>query len=131
MFQIRQHLFQLQEQALAGCVAVGVHVEGEAPSRPPPIGGGVKGLEQSFVLLAQQRGGGDGDDFVTRREHGPTVAAALGDVELVARLEEVQHGQVLLLLEVITPSLTGRAGGGSTFSGTLRSSCTVPSGSSR
>ena len=82
------HLLQLQEQALAGLVAVGVHVESRR-SR------GRKRGQLLLVLLREQGDRGYGDGFVACREHGPAVGAAFCYVERLAGAEQVEHGQVV------------------------------------
>ena len=110
-----QHLLELHEEPFAGLVAVRIHVEGENPLQTSPrggfqtlplggVGGGYFGgagggsgkrAEQFDVSALQQRGRGDGNRLVTSREHRPTVGTALGDPELVARLQKVQNRQVV------------------------------------
>ena len=66
-----QHLLQLQEESLAGCVAVGEHVEGVTGTVPAVSSGAdYRGtvpqmLKQLHVLFGQQRSRGDGDGLVT------------------------------------------------------------------
>ena len=112
--ELGQHLLQLHEEPFARRIAVGVHVKRNPLQTSPRggflilplggVGGGFLGgageglvqrAEQLHVVALQQRGRGDGDGLVTSRDHRPAVGAALRDPELVARLQEVQHGQVV------------------------------------
>ena len=47
------------------------------------------------VLGLEEGGTWDGDGFVAGGEHRPTVGTAFGDVELFARLEAVEDGEVV------------------------------------
>ena len=82
-----QHLFQLQEQPFAGRIVVRKHMERS------PITSYISHL--TSYILRQQCCRRDGDGLMACREHGPTVAATFGDEERFARLQEVQHGQVV------------------------------------
>lgn len=86
--EARQQVAQLQEEALARDVGVGIHVErrGEAI---------VEVEEQSHLGVVERRGRGDGDGLVPRGEHGPAVGATLRDVERFARAKAQQHGLVV------------------------------------
>ena len=46
-------------------------------------------------IIGEQCSRGDGDGLVTGGEHGPAVGTALGDVEVLARTEQIQHGQIV------------------------------------
>ena len=61
--EMGQHLLQLEEEALAGQVVVGEHVEFD-PLQTSPRRGGFHTLQEFYILLAQQRGGRDGDGLV-------------------------------------------------------------------
>lgn len=86
--EARQQVAQLQEEALARDVGVGIHVErrGEAI---------VEVEEQSHFGVVERRGRGDGDGLAPRGEHGPAVGAALRDPERFARAKAQQHGLVV------------------------------------
>ena len=86
--QTGQNLLQLEEQAFAGLVAVGVHVECQRQRG--------RQFSQLFLILGrEQRGRGDGDGLMTGGEHGPAVGAAFGNVELVAWAQQIQNGQIV------------------------------------
>ena len=86
--EARQQVAQLQEEALARGIGVGIHVErrGEAI---------VEVEEQSHLGVVERRGRGDGDGLVPRGEHRPAVGAALRDPERFARAKAQQHGLVV------------------------------------
>lgn len=86
--EARQQVAQLQEEALARDVGVGIHVErrGEAI---------VEVEEQAHLVVVERRGRGDGDGLVPRGEHRPAVGAPLRDVERFARAKAQQHGLVV------------------------------------
>ena len=58
VLQVGEHLSQLHEEAFAGCVAVGIHVQGGLLL-------GDQLLEQPFVCLGEQGGRGDGHGLVS------------------------------------------------------------------
>ena len=86
--EARQQIAQLQEEALARDVGVGIHVEGRGEAI-------VEVEEQSHLGVVERRGRGDGDGLVPRGEHRPAVGAALRDPERFARAKAQQHGLVV------------------------------------
>lgn len=86
--EARQQVAQLQEEALARDVGVGIHVEGRGEAI-------VEVEEQSYLGVVERRGRGDGDGLVPRGEHRPAVGAALRDPERFARAKAQQHGLVV------------------------------------
>lgn len=86
--EARQQVAQLQEEALARDVGVGIHVERRAEAI-------VEVEEQSHLGVVERRGRGDGDGLVPREEHRPAVGAALRDPERFARAKAQQHGLVV------------------------------------
>lgn len=86
--EARQQVAQLQEEALARDVGVGIHVEGRGEAI-------VEVAEQSHLGVVERRGRGDGDGLAPRGEHRPAVGATLRDVERFARTKAQQHGLVV------------------------------------
>lgn len=86
--EARQQVAQLQEEALARGIGVGIHVEGRGEAI-------VEVEEQSHLGVVERRGRGDGDGLVPRGEHRPAVGAALRDPERFARAKAQQHGLVV------------------------------------
>ena len=86
--EARQQVAQLQEEALARDVGVGIHVE----ERGETI---VEVEEQAHLVVVERRGRGDGDGLVPRGEHGPAVGAPLRDPKRFARAKAQQHGLVV------------------------------------
>ena len=86
--EARQQVAQLQEEALARDVGVGIHVE----RRGETI---VEVEEQSHFGVVERRGRGDGDGLAPRGEHGPAVGAPLRDPERFARAKAQQYGLVV------------------------------------
>lgn len=86
--EARQQFAQLQEEALARGVGVGIHVEG----RGEPI---AEVEEQSHLGVVERRGRGDRYGLAPRGEHRPAVGATLRDVERFARAKAQQHGLVV------------------------------------
>lgn len=86
--EARQQVAQLQEEALARGVGVGIHVEGRGETI-------VEVEEQSHLGVVERRGRGDGDGLVPRGEHRPAVGATLRDPERFARAKAQQHGLVV------------------------------------
>lgn len=86
--EVGEEALELEEEAFAWEVAVGVHVElsGEAG------GEGQEGVEGAWF---EEGGGGDGDGFVSCGEECPAVGGAFGDVEGVAFVEAVEDGEVV------------------------------------
>ena len=94
VLQAWQDLLQWEEESFAWGVAVGVHVKPHP--RPLSRGRGGKGLKELVEDgLREEGGGGDGDGFVTCREHGPAVGRAFGDEERLAHSQPVQYGQIV------------------------------------
>lgn len=86
--EARQQVAQLQEEAVARGVGVGIHVEGRGEAI-------VEVDEQAHLGVVERRGRGDGDGLVPRGEHRPAVGAALRDPERFARAKAQQHGLVV------------------------------------
>ncbi len=84
----REQFLELEEEAFAGCVAVGIHV----PFRVEPLR---HFGEEPPVFGFQECGGGNGDRLPPRGEHRPAVGAALGDVERFALAEQAQHREIV------------------------------------
>lgn len=86
--EARQQVAQLQEEALARDVGVGIHVEGRGEAI-------VEVEEQAYLVVVERRGRGNGDGLVPRGEHRPAVGAALRDPKRFARAKAQQHGLVV------------------------------------
>lgn len=86
--EARQQVAQLQEEALARGIGVGIHVEGRGEAI-------VEVEEQSHLGVVERRGRGDGDGLAPRGEHRPAVGAALRDPKRFARAKAQQHGLVV------------------------------------
>lgn len=86
--EARQQIAQLQEEALARDVGVGIHVEGRGEAI-------VEVEEQAHLGVVERRGRGDGHGLVPRGEHRPAVGATLRDPERFAWAKAQQHGLVV------------------------------------
>lgn len=86
--EARQQVAQLQEEALARGIGVGIHVEGRGEAI-------VEVEEQAHLGVVERRGRGDGDGLAPRGEHGPAVGAPLRDPERFARAKTQEHGLVV------------------------------------
>lgn len=91
-----QHLIQLEEEALAGVVAVGIHEESPA-------------CQKGDILLGMDAGGGEGDSPAAGGEQGEAVGHPLGKEERLVGPEGGEHGDV----EEALPHLLGEAEAGS------------------
>ena len=80
---------ELEVEALAGDVGIGVHVEAQ--------GGGLGGgecLQGLFVVAGEEGGRGDGNGFPAGGEHGDAVGDAFGNPEVFAGTEPGKDGEV-------------------------------------
>lgn len=86
--EARQQVAQLQEEALARGIGVGIHVEGRGEAI-------VEVEEQAHLGVVERRGRGNGHGLASRGEHGPAVGAPLRDPKRFARAKPQQHGLVV------------------------------------
>lgn len=86
--EARQQVAQLQEEALARGIGVGIHVEGRGEAI-------VEVEEQAHLGVVERRGRGNGHGLASRGEHGPAVGAPLRDPKRFARAKAQQHGLVV------------------------------------
>ena len=88
VYQIWQDFLQLKEESFAGLIVIGPHLKANREFIS-------ESLKKFQIFFIQQRCRRDGYCLMSCREHGPAVGATFGDIEFIARLQQVQDGQVV------------------------------------
>ena len=87
-FQAGEFLAELEVEAFARGVGVGIDVEGGGEAC-------VEAQEELQVVPPEECGGGYGYGFAAGGEHRPAVGTAFGDVERFAGAEPLEHGEIV------------------------------------